>query len=526
MVFMTPLASPAARPLIGSRSGSRSLNLRPEDAPADGAWVSAIYARISDDPQGLALGVQRQIADCQKAVESRNLPSARTYIDNDVSATRAKVRPEYQRMLADVRSGLVRALVVWDVDRLTRTPRELEDVIDLADRYGLQLISIGGEIDLSTSQGRMTARIKGAVARQESENISRRVKRKYQERAENGLPSGGQVAYGYRRITGPKGQTDVLDEFQAPVIRWAASAVLGGLSLRFICAQLNAPTLPEVVALNGGQPIPTARTAAKWTSPQIRNILIRERNAGRREYLGQVVGQADWPAVYVKADGSPDPDMHDRVVALLAAPDRLTGPNYRGRTYVHLLSSIAVCGICGEHVHMVKSPKSKALTYGCRDGHVSRRMEPVDEMVREAMIAWLADSSLLVGLTEGDSRAVEEARTQKAQAKARLDLAVSALMDGTLDPRTAAQALQRAQAAAAQQIEAADAVIAANLPPAIPTHLAGNTAEEQWDGAPLEAKRTLIRLAFRVEILKARPGRRPFDPNTVRLTRLVRGGGA
>ena len=63
--------------------------------------------------------------------------------------------------------------------RLTRTPRELEDVIDQADRLGLKLASVGGDIDLATEQGRMMARMKGTVARYEVEQQARRLKAKH-----------------------------------------------------------------------------------------------------------------------------------------------------------------------------------------------------------------------------------------------------------------------------------------------------------------------------------------------------------
>ena len=61
------------------------------------------------------------------------------YVDNDRSATNGKVRPAYQRMLADIRDGKVGALVAWDLDRLYSQPRELEDLIDLADEHRLAL---------------------------------------------------------------------------------------------------------------------------------------------------------------------------------------------------------------------------------------------------------------------------------------------------------------------------------------------------------------------------------------------------
>ena len=95
---------------------------------------AGIYTRISKDAEGTELGVKRQEDDCRKEAERRQWDVVQVYTDNDVSATRSKRRPAYDRMLQDIRSGYLQAIVVWAVDRLTRTPRELEDVIDLADR--------------------------------------------------------------------------------------------------------------------------------------------------------------------------------------------------------------------------------------------------------------------------------------------------------------------------------------------------------------------------------------------------------
>ncbi len=105
--------------------------------------AAGVYARISSDEEDDRLGVTRQVDDCTAEARRRKWRIVDTYIDNDVSATRSKVRPEYRRMLADITAGRINGLIVWDVDRLTRTPRELEDIIDLADRNGLSLASVG-----------------------------------------------------------------------------------------------------------------------------------------------------------------------------------------------------------------------------------------------------------------------------------------------------------------------------------------------------------------------------------------------
>lgn len=124
---------------------------------------AAVYVRISSDPSGQRLGVTRQLKECKAKAAALGWEVAEVYEDNDTSASGTRPRPRYRQMLADLEAGQIDALVVWDLDRLTRRPIEVEEFIDLADRRGVALASVGGDVDLSTDNGRLFARIKGAV---------------------------------------------------------------------------------------------------------------------------------------------------------------------------------------------------------------------------------------------------------------------------------------------------------------------------------------------------------------------------
>src|SRR5664280_3696431 len=122
--------------------------------------AAAIYARISSDPEGDMLGVTRQVTDCRALAERRGWRVVGTYIDDDVSAYKGKPRPQYRRMLDDMRAGAVDAVVVWDLDRLHRRPKELEEFFELCEAAGItSLASVSGDVDLATHDGQFTARI-------------------------------------------------------------------------------------------------------------------------------------------------------------------------------------------------------------------------------------------------------------------------------------------------------------------------------------------------------------------------------
>ena len=90
----------------------------------------ALYARISDDADGDAKGVERQRADMLDLAD-RNNWIVTEYTDNDRSASRYATgrREKFDRMLADVRAGTVDVILVADLSRYTREPRIVEDLI-------------------------------------------------------------------------------------------------------------------------------------------------------------------------------------------------------------------------------------------------------------------------------------------------------------------------------------------------------------------------------------------------------------
>ena len=133
------------------------------------------------------------------------------------------------------RLGAVDAVVVYHADRLHRHPRELEDFIDLCQRTKTKIATVSGDLDLSTHEGQLLARITGAVARKESDDKSRRIRRKHEELAAAGKVSGGGtppvwVRGGQAHDSAGRGGGDP---------RVCAAVCFAGDSLRSICTDLN-----------------------------------------------------------------------------------------------------------------------------------------------------------------------------------------------------------------------------------------------------------------------------------------------
>lgn len=303
------------------------------------AYRAAIYARISSDREGDGAGVQRQIEDCRRAAERLGWTVVEEYVDNDVSAYSGKPRPQYRRLLEDIKAGAVDALVFWHPDRLHRQPRELEEFIDVVDSSRIQVHSVcNGDVDLSTGDGRMVARILGAVSRKESDDKSRRILRKHQDLAAAGKRHGGGTrAFGY-----DESQTKVVGA-EAAVIREVAKRLLAGDNPRSICVDLNARGVVTV----GGK---------AWATTSLRRIMMSGRISGQREHRGEIVASAEWPAIIAPEDTA-------RLRALLGDPARRT--NRAARRY--LLAGLLRCGLCD--ARLVSRPRSDGRRrYVCAKG--------------------------------------------------------------------------------------------------------------------------------------------------------------
>ena len=169
---------------------------------------AGIYARISEDRDETQLGVKRQLEDTEALAEQRGWEVVEHYIDNDLSAWKGGRRPEYRRMLADIEAGHVDAVIVYHADRLHRQPRELEEFINLAEHRKIALASVTGDMDLATADGRMKARILGAVAANESDRKSDRIKRKMLQLGRTApRRAAGRGRSGSRRIASRFGRT-------------------------------------------------------------------------------------------------------------------------------------------------------------------------------------------------------------------------------------------------------------------------------------------------------------------------------
>ena len=453
--------------------------------------AAGIYARISSDRDGEALGVKRQLADCHAEAERRGWPVANEYVDNDISAYSGKTRPAYQRMLTDLREGVIDALIVYHLDRLHRRPKEFEDFVEVCDRAGMKhLATVTGTVNLGTGDGLFVARMMAAIADHESVTKSRRIRRKNDERAARGLPNGGTRAYGYEadKIT--------VNRDEARVIRTLTERLLAGESLNSLVRWLNDNDIPTTQ----GKP---------WRTTTVRGLLLKPRIAGLREHRGQIVGEAVWPAIITTAES-------ERIRAILTDPARRT--NRTARRY--LLTGMLRCGKCGYTLQA--QPRAGMRRYACKNspgfdgcGGIYIAADPVEELIAQAVLLRLDTPELAAGLAgqhASDPDAVALA-DQLTDAQNRQEQLAAMFGNGQIsaDEWTAARKPLEAQ------IRTAKAQLSRLTQHGTLTDLVGQGEQlrSQWADLNLDRRRAIVKAVFDHAVIH--PGRRGggFDPSRV-----------
>jgi site-specific DNA recombinase len=463
----------------------------------------AIYVRQSQDKSGNEAAVERQESSCRKLAEAKGWESLALYRDNDKSATNGKERPEFERLLRDIEAGRISGVLVWHLDRLTRTIRDLTRVIEAGKAHRVNIASVHGvSLDLGDPTGVAVATILTAIAAMEVQHKGNRQREANHQRAKAGKAFWTRRPFGYNR--GPDGVFIVEDE--AELIRSAAESVLAGSTVAAIARTWNDAGFrtTDVRKDTAGR---ITKAGGLWGVTQVRRLLVNPRYAGKRLYNGEEM----------EAGGLWDPilteETHRALEERLTDPRRKTAPDDLNSKY--LLSGICICGKCGKKMFAspVKSTGKEWMVYRCFGGYcMTRRLDLVDEVVEELVVGILSetDASKLFPST-GDAI---DLRRRATDLRDRRDALAAMLAEGLLS----AVAVREQAGKIRTELDSVSAALDAvdNLNPAASIIHAPNVPVA-WKETPLGQKRQIIRALMDVTVLPAGKGVR-FDPSQVLAT--------
>jgi DNA invertase Pin-like site-specific DNA recombinase len=381
------------------------------DAPTCDAYARISINRLTGDLEK----TDRQLGDILHAMESRHVRLGEILRDDNSSAWKPNgKRPQFRILMQRVESGQSQAVAVWRTDRLLRQPRDLEALIDAADK-GTTIFATSGEFNLDRSSDRTFLRIQVAMACQESDNNSERSKRKQAAMRAEGKRHSGPRPWGEAGMERGEQAPAATVERERAAIRYAVERFIAGDTLRSI-----ARSWTEDFGLTtrgyGKGPAGAAMTGTDvrmvLTRPGIAGILTR----GRGKSLRRTGMRTD-------ADPIVSVEDFDRVQSLFDARTR-TG---RPLTTRSAMSGHLFCGRCGKALALKRNPRGEgkvSLQYVCSGaqrgscGRLGIAAEAVEDFAAQAVAGFLSSPEYAARVATHDTRLGE---AQRALAQAETD---------------------------------------------------------------------------------------------------------
>jgi site-specific DNA recombinase len=494
----------------------------------------ALYARISRDIQGEALGVKRQIEDGLEAIERKGgsidprpvEDGGDIFIDNDLSASKfaRKPRANYPKLLAAIEDGTYNGVMMAVEDRTHRQVLELAEFVDICRKHNVRVATVGTDYDLDDPDQLSVWFIKVRFAEAEVERTSKRLRRQRRQAAESGWRNyGGKRAFGF--VGSGKQQVPLHRALaEQELIREALDRIIVGDSLRGICIDWDTRNI---------------RTALgkRWTNTTLRRMLISPNIAGYRELPdGKLVAAKERVnGQWVPVAPIVDRDKWQTCRTILTDPARRTTD--AGGTVRHLLIGSIYCGVpdCGQRLRCRTSGVGKKHVpyrhYYCPNQrgqggwHVVRAADALEAMIEE---------SFFVAVESRDYSDVAADLAPEDPAKPHYDrlAELGALKDATGKRLREAEARQDAGLSAKSGRSVADyerdlaqyeaeeescwTAIGRLKVNRVQAYIPGNV-RELWPSYSLDRKRAILAAIIeRIDVDPQRHGK-TFDPACVRL---------
>ena len=322
--------------------------------------------------------------------------------------------------------------------------------------------------------------------------MKKRIKRKDLDKAQRGEWHGGRRPFGYRNIEGGKLE---IDQAEAALIKDAAQKFLEGTGIRTIVNDWNG---------RGVRPV----SGTKFGPTQVKQILSGPIVAGKRQYQGDIIGKAQWPAILDEVTWRQIRKVLSRRTVRVSVQYPLTG--------------LLRCAVCGNR--LVGIPDKYARRYGCSKrqtggcGGVIIKADHVEGFLYDKVLP-VADAPVMRDVLRSEdkdmAKTAQELTVANAEDQEALDqISTDYYQDRVIDRATYLKQSQRIR----QHIEARETQIASLRGRTALSRLGGDV-QSGWDEMPTEDQRAILSsFIAHIEIGKAsKPGSNLFDPSRVHI---------
>lgn len=321
--------------------------------------VAGIYIRVSTEDQareGFSLGEQEE--KLKQLCDYKGYEVYKVYCDAGISAKDMEHRPKFQEMLKDMKDGKINYIVAYKLDRVTRSVRDLEELISLLEKYNTYLVCDRDDVNTSTANGRFFVRMLTVLSQLEIEIVSERTKFGLNGAIKSGhLP--GQVALGFKKDGNRK---TIIDPATAPIVKRVFDLYLQGKTFLQISNIFN-----EEKVLN-----------KNWKDTHIERIINNRLYMGDYEMYKRL---KEWknvePVIYMNVV---DPIIPRYIWEECQAQKIINQRTYT-RDRVYTFFQKLKCPKCGKIMKCKGSggKRKKYVYYNCEDCHENIRESYVEE---------------------------------------------------------------------------------------------------------------------------------------------------
>ncbi|MCX4751706.1 recombinase family protein [Kitasatospora sp. NBC_01287] len=480
----------------------------------DTPYRAALYGRASSDPKKRGRSIRDQFAVGEVECDDHSWAIVDYYEDRDRSASRAakQEREDFNRLVSDIKAGLVDIVVYAERSRASRRLDVSLELRTLCEDTNVLLCYDGRIYNMHVPADRKEFTRDAVQSEEEAESIIGRSQRTARLNAQRGAPH-SYAPFGYTRRYDPE-DGHLLGQFPHPTqavdVVEMFERVASGESISSVVSTLQ-----------------KHRPRASLTS--LRVILKNRSYLGVRMYKGQEMPNCQWEPI---TDDPDWPELFEQVQHILKDSSRKT---MRENRLVHLLSGLAWCAPClkagkrlPESVLRV-SRRQGAARYRCptASGHVMILKEVLDAYVEASVIEWLSSPAATAALgPKQDVSQIRKLQNRIVSMKEQLETARS--MAGELDddgrPRLSIASLATTERLLLPQVERDEIELSRLLTPqdALLGRLAGVPVKElhrTWGQLKLSEQRRVLRSVVNIELRPASShGERRFRSERVGLT--------
>lgn len=275
---------------------------------------AGIYVRVSTERQvqeGYSISAQKE--NLTNFAKGHDFKVYDIYADEGISGKSIEGRPDVKRLIKDIKGGKIDVVLLQRFDRLTRSISDTQEFIDLFKEFNVDVWSIsdGGIVDITSSNGRFMALLKGLFGQHERELTAERIKDAFGRKAREGYTlCCGCTPYGYRREKGNK--VIIIKQDEAKVVRRIFKMYVEGATFTSIAKTLTAEGIPtkragQTISIKrDGNVVDTKTFVGVWSPKLIRLILSNPVYIGKVRYG---IGRKD----YYIGEGHHKPIISEKV---------------------------------------------------------------------------------------------------------------------------------------------------------------------------------------------------------------------